>query len=146
MTQYARPNADTYLGNYEDQDGATTDIFEAIDEVTASDSDWITSPESPSSEPYVCALSSVTDPQTGASHYVRYRYSKNVASGNQIDLTVELREGYVNEGSKGTLIADWSHSDISATAATAEQLLSSSEANSITDYSDLFLRFVFDEV
>ena len=143
MTQYLRPNADTYIGNYEDQAAGTTNIYQSIDEVSPSDADYVISPVSPSSEIYVCGLSTAADPESPANHVVRYRYAKSTASGDQIDLVVQLREGYVDEGTPGTLIASWSHTDVSATAATAEQTLSSGEANSITDYSDLFLRFVF---
>ncbi len=143
MTQYLRPDADTYIGNYEDQAAGTSDIFEAIDEVSPSDADYIISPETPSNEVYTCALSSVEDPLSSANHVVKYRYRKNNPTGDQIDLVVELREGYVNEGSPGTLIKGWTHTDIGDTAATATQTLSAGEAASITDYSDLFLRFDF---
>jgi hypothetical protein len=145
MSPFARPNADAHVGNFEDQAAGTTDIYQSIDEDTPSDSDYIVSPSEPSSEPYVCGLSTVTDPEAATGHIVRYRYAKNVTGGNQIDLSVELREGYVSEVSQGTLIASWAHTDISATAVTQAQTLSASEANAITDYADLFLRFVFDE-
>jgi len=95
---------------------------------------------------YTCALSSAEDPLSGSSHVIKYRYSKDVAAGDQIDLTVELREGYTNEGSKGTLIKQWTHTDISDTPATAQQTLSSGEAGSIADYTDLFLRFQYTKV
>ena len=143
MTQYLRPDADTYIGNYEDEAAGTSDIFEAIDEVSPSDADYIASPLLPSSEVYVCALSSVEDPLSSSSHVIKYRYAKSVV-GDQIDLIVELREGYTNEGSKGTLVKQWTHTDISTTPTTASKTLSSGEADSITDYADLFLRFVYD--
>lgn len=143
MTQYLRPEADTYIGNYEDELGGTSDIFESINEVSAGDADYVISPHDPTDEVYVCGLTTATDPETMANHVVRYRYAKSAEFGDQTDLVVELREGYTNEGSQGSLIKQWTHSDISAVLTTAEQTLSDAEADSITDYSDLFLRFVF---
>ena len=47
MAQFARPDADTTLGNFSDQGGGTTSIFQSIDESAASDADYIRSPTSP---------------------------------------------------------------------------------------------------
>ena len=146
MSPYARPDTDTHVGNYEDEAAGTTDIYESIDETSPSDVDYIISPAAPSSEPYVCALSTVTDPKIGTGHVIRFRYAKSLALGNQIDLVVQLRQGYVSEGSLGTLIKAWTYTDISDTLTTAEETLSEGEADAITNYSDLFLRFVFNEV
>jgi hypothetical protein len=56
---------------------------------------------------------------------------------------VQLRQGYTNEGSPGTLIASAQHNNIPGNAWTAGSFnLSAGEADSITDYSDLYLRFV----
>ena len=145
MTQYARPSADTYIGNWEDQGAGTTNIYLSVDEVTPGDSDYIVSDAGPSSSPYVCALSTITDPATGAGHLPAYRYGKDQAAGAQIDITVQLREGYVNEGTPGTLIKQWVHTDVSDTMTTASPGLSAAEADSISDYADLFYRFVADQ-
>ncbi len=145
MAQFARPNADASIGAYEDELGGTSDIFNSIDEASPNDSDFITSEFSPSSSPYVCGLSSVTDPLSSIGHVVRYRARKDPSTGAQIDLTVELREGYVNEGSPGTLIATDSQVDLPTAFTTFSFALSGGEADAITDYSDLFLRFVSDQ-
>lgn len=145
MTQFQRPNADTLIGNYEDEGGGVSDIFQSINEESPSDVDYIISPQDPSAEVYVCGLTTAEDPLSNVNHTVRYRYSKNVAAGFTIDLLVELREGYVDEGTQGSKIADWTHSDIGATPVTAEQELSAGEAAGITDYTDLFLRFRFNK-
>lgn len=144
MAQYARPNADTYRDNWVDDGEGTTNIYTTIDESSASDADYIQTVINPVDDVYVCALSTLTDPVSSSNHVVRYRYGKDAAGGNTIDLTVELRQGYVNEGSPGTLIKQWVHSDISDTLTTAQQTLSAGEADSITDYTDLYLRFVGD--
>ena len=145
MAQFGRPSADTTIGNYEDELGGTTDIFQSIDETSPSDSDFITSEFAPSSSPYVTALSTVTDPNVSTGHTVRYRARKDPSTGAQVDLTVELRQGYVSEGSQGTLIATDSQVDLPTSFTTFSFVLSGGEADAITDYSDLFLRFVADQ-
>jgi len=142
MAQFGRPNADTTIGAYEDELGGTVDIFNSIDESSPSDSDFITSEFDPSASPYVCALSAVTDPNVSTGHIVRYRARKDPSTGAQIDLTTELREGYVSEGSPGTLIASEVQVDLPTSFTTFALALSGGEADAITDYSDLFLRFV----
>lgn len=146
MAQFARPSADTTVGSWEDELAGTTDIFQSIDEAVADDDDFITSETAPSSSFYVTALSTIEDPQSSSGHTVRYRYQKDASGGAQIDIDVELREGYVSEGTPGTLIASQSHTDISNGWTDGSFTLSSGEADSITDYSDLFLRIVADQV
>jgi hypothetical protein len=74
---------------------------------------------------------------------MRYRYGKIITDdGQNINLTVQLRQGYTNESSQGTLIAEWTHSDITEALVTAEQALTAEQADSITDYGALFARLV----
>jgi hypothetical protein len=146
MAQFARPSADTLIGGYKDQADGTTNIYATIDEASPNDADYVKSVLAPSNAPYVTKLSAIEDPQSSSGHVVRYRYSKNAAGGAQIDLTVQLRQGYVNEGSPGTLIKEWAHANIPETFTTQNQTLSGAEADSITDYSSLFLRFVANQV
>lgn len=142
MAQFARPSADTHLGNYEDELGGVTGIYQSIDEVTPNDTDYITSEFDPSSSPYVTKLTAVTDPNVHTGHTVRYRARKNPSTGAQIDLVVELREGYVSEASQGTLIASDTQLNLPSSFTTYSFTLSGVEAGNITDYTDLFLRFV----
>ncbi len=142
MAQFGRPSADTTIGAWEDELGGTASIFQSIDETSPNDSDFITSEFDPSASPYVTALTSVTDPNVSTGHTVRYRARKDPSTGAQIDLTVELRQGYVSEGSPGTLIASEVQLDLPTSFTTFALVLSGGEADSITDYSDLFLRFV----
>lgn len=147
MAQFGRPSADTYIGGYTDQGGGSSNIYTTIDETTYSDADYIRSALAPSSAPYATKLSSVEDPVSSSGHTVRYRYCKDAAGGAQINLTVELRQGYVDEGSPGTLIATCgSHSNISESWTPGSYNLSSGEADSITNYADLYLRFVANQV
>jgi hypothetical protein len=95
---------------------------------------------------YVCSLTTIEDPVSSTGHVVRYRYRKSAAAGAAIDLIVQLRQGYTGEGAMGTLIASATHADISDTATSSNFTLSGAEADSITNYADLALRFVFNQV
>lgn len=138
MAQFGRPEADITAW--------ASGTFADIDESVASDADFVSSDSAPSADPYVTRLSDMEDPVSSSGHIVRYRYRKNSAGGAQIDLTVQLREGYVNEGTPGTLIEEWIHTDISESFTGQAQTLGATEADAITDYTDLFLRFVADQV
>lgn len=146
MAQFARPDSDVNVGNWQDESGGTTSIFQSIDEATRSDTDYVTSETAPANSVYVCGLSNVTDPESSSSHTVTYAYQKDPSGGSQVDLTVELRQGYVDEVTQGTLIASWSHANVANGFVEQTQTLSTAEADSITDYSDLSLRFVANQV
>jgi hypothetical protein len=145
MAQFGRPSTDTFR-EWEEDDGTTTDIFDQIDETSFDDADYIRTPVAPTSDVYVTKLTTLEDPQVSTGHVVRYRYRKDTAGGAQIDLTVQLRQGYVNEGTPGTQIAAWTHTNIAETIAAAAQTLSGAEADAITVYTDLYLRFVGNQV
>lgn len=147
MAQFGRPSTDTTRDNWEEDDGTTTSIFDQIDEASADDADYIRTGLVPTSDVYVTQLTSITDPLQSTGHTVRFRYRKDSAGGAQIDLTVQLRQGYVNEGSPGTLIAATTLTNIDGSAWTAGSIaLSGAEADAITNYADLFLRFVGNQV
>lgn len=146
MAQFGRPSTDTTRDNWEEDDGTTTSIFDQIDEAVIDDADYIRTVLAPTSDVYVTKFTTLEDPVSSTGHIVRYRYGKSAAGGAQIDLTVELRQGYVNEGAQGTLIKQWTHTNISETLTTAAQTLSGAEADSITDYTDLYLRIVANQV
>lgn len=147
MAQFGRPSADTYNADgWVEDDDTSVDMYLEIDEVSASDTDYVKSPVAPTSDVYVTALSSVEDPLSSSGHVVRYRYQKEAAGGAQIDLTVQLRQGYVNEGTPGTLIASATVTDMGTGWTTGSFTLSAGEADAITNYASLFLRFVANQV
>jgi hypothetical protein len=146
MAQFGRPSTDTSIGTFTDQAAGTTNIYTTIDEVSPSDADYVRSVSAPANAPYVTKLTTIEDPVSSTGHTIRYRYQKSAAGGAGIDLTVQLRQGYTNEGSPGTLIKEWIHSAITETLTTQNQTLSGAEADSITDYANLYLRFVFNQV
>ena len=142
MPQFARPSTDTVRDGWENQAAGTVNIFQTIDEVAADDADYIRTGLTPTADVYVTKLTTVEDPVSSTGHVVRYRYGKDTAGGDQIDLTVELRQGYVNEGSPGVLIATATHSNAGAFPQAGSITLSGPEADAITNYADLYLRFV----
>jgi hypothetical protein len=147
MAQFGRPSTDTVNESWTEDDGTTTSIFDQIDESVSDDNDYIQSALAPTSDVYVTKLTTLEDPVSSTGHTVRYRYKKSAASGAQIDLTVQLRQGYVSEGTPGTLIATaGTHTNISDTITAGSYTLSGAEADSITDYTDLYLRFVANQV
>lgn len=148
MPQFARPTTDTTRDNWFDQAAGTASIFATIDEVASDDGDYIKTQLTPTADVYVTKLSAVADPISSANHTVRFRYRKEATGGERIDLTVELRQGYVNEGTPGTLIATVATLvDISGAAWNAgTYTLAGAEADAITNYADLYLRFVGNKV
>jgi len=146
LTEYIHlsPATDSYVGNWTNELDQSTNLYESVNEdLTANDSDYIQSEQTPSSRPVVLALESGNDPLGSDGHVLRYRYA--VDGAGTINLVVQLRQGYTNEGSPGTLIAEWTHNGIGAIT-TAEQTLSGAQADSITNYSSLFVRMVATEV
>lgn len=143
MAQFARPDADTTIGNFQDQAGGTLNIFQAIDEVVANDADYIRSPVSPVNEVYVCRLSDVTDPASSSGHIMRMRTATDLDAQESLNFTQQLRQGYVSEASQGTLIASQSRTGVTSTAfLTSAYTLTGAEADAITNYADLFYRFL----
>lgn len=146
MAQFGRPEADSSIGSYTDQGGGTTNIYTTIDESSANDSDYVRSPATPSSAPYVVRLSDMEDPVSSSGHVVRWRRQKDVAGGATVNLTVQLRQGYTNEGSPGTLIAEKATVAVPDSWTDDSFTLSGGEADAITDYTALYLRFVANQV
>lgn len=124
--QFAAPDSDvSNAGSW-----TTTNLFEKVDEATASDADFISSPSAPSNAACVLGLSNVTDPVSSTGHKLRVRYRKAAGSSHQMNLTYRLLQG-------GTQIGTWTATDIGTSFTTGEQTLTGGEADSITDYSDL---------
>ena len=152
MAQYAVGTADITDGNWLNQAASATDIYASTVPGTpgsigaGDDSTYAESDSAPSSSPYVMHLSNPEDPVSSSGHIMRWRRGKNTSGGAQIDLTVELRQGYTNEGSPGTLINSFSDTNIPDAFTTTTDTLSGAEADSITDYTDLQARFVANQV
>jgi hypothetical protein len=128
--QYARPTSTVTTGNFL-PDGAAT-LHEALDEVTANTSDYITSANT--NEEAHLGLGGVIDPNTSSSHVMRARAYGNRLAGQ----TVQLR---LYENSGGSLIATHSITIVGKRSwEDFSYTLSGAEADSITDYTDLSIR------
>jgi hypothetical protein len=125
MAQFLRPASDVSDGAWVPSAGA--DLFATIDESSASDADY---DYTESASPFTVGLSSGTDPASSANHTVRYRAAGNGA----LNLVVTLLQ-------TATPIATWTETAASASFTDYSHTLSSGEADAITDYSALRLKF-----
>lgn len=146
MPQFARPDADIVDGAWTKSSGGQVDMYTMIDEVSFDDADYVQSESAPASSAFAVNLSNVEDPVSSTGHIIRYRYQKEAAGGAQIDLTVQLRQGYVSEVTQGALIHSEAHTNIGNGWTAGTFTLSGAEADAITDYTDLQLRLVANQV
>lgn len=124
--QRSLPASDVSSGAWSSSLGGA--LAAAIDEVTADDADYISTLTT--ADQCTVALQSASDPSTSAGHRVSYRLQGDGVSGIQVALL---------QGS--TVIASWTHDPAPTSWTTFTQTLSGTEADSITDYTALRLRF-----
>lgn len=120
------PTSTVSAGSWSPTNAAT--LHEAIDETPASDADYIST--NVAADVCTVAISSLTDPASSTGHVVRYRLRGDGASG----ITVALMQG-------ASVVASWTHDPAPSSFTTFVQTLSGAEADSITDYGALRLRF-----
>jgi len=131
MAQFARPDADTSVGNWSASSG--TNRYAMIDESSTDDSDYISVTDNfGSSEAITFSLSSVTDPASGSTHSVVVRASEDMGMG-AVTLNVNLKDG-------GTSIKNQDFNPGSS-AGNHTMTLSTAQANNISSsgYGDLTL-------
>jgi len=111
-----------------------------INEVTRDDSDFIISHILPLEETTIATfeagLTTLTDPVASLGHVLNYAYKKNASAGRTLDLQVELIENVTTRATR-------THTDISANWRERNETLTATEADSITDYADLRMKFTF---
>jgi hypothetical protein len=140
MAQFARPSADTVRTGWTDQAAGTVNIYQAIDETSASDADYIKTATPPGANEYETLLTSVTDPLSSTGHIMRWRRRKQPASGSaQMNLTVRLLQGT-------TQITSQADNNLPGTFTDTSYTLSAGEADAITNYADLRKEFVATQV
>ena len=138
LIQVARPVSTVSAGAWTDQVGGTTDMHSPLADET--DSTYIQSEFDPNTSVVEVALGALSDPGGSTGHVLTYRYAKDPAGSAQMNLTVQLRQG------TSTTIASATHTDISSSIVTGTLTLSGAEADAITDYADLRLRFIGTQV
>lgn len=124
--QIARAQSDIAAGAWTPSSGAT--VAGVIDEAVPSDGDFASS--NTAADVCTVALAALSDPAASTGHVVRYRISGDGVSGMQVQLLQDT-----------TVIATWTHDPAPTTPTTYNQTLSGTQADSITDYSALRLRF-----
>lgn len=133
MVQFARPDSTISAGLWEPIGGPST-LWECMNEVSANDStDYI---EALNGENTTCeiGLSSVTDPVSNVDHTLFFRL-QGTGSGPPERLSVQLFDG-------ATLIAQLTNQTSRGVWATKQYTLTAAEADNITDYTDLRLKFI----
>ena len=138
--QILLPSTDSVDGAWTDQAGGTS-LAAAIDEATFDDADYIRSELNPSASGCRVKLSAGGDPHVSTGHEINWRTGK-IGSAT-INMTVKLYQGGGNSQGAGTLIASFDRTNV-ASLTTYTETLSGGEADSITDYTDLYLEFFAD--
>lgn len=133
-------SADSVDGAWTDQAGGTS-LSAAIDEATFNDADYIRSELNPSTSGCRIKLAAGGDPHISTGHVINWRTGK-IGSAT-INMTVKLYQGGGNSLGAGTLIATFNRNNVGALT-TYQETLSGGEADSITDYTDLYLEFFAD--
>lgn len=136
------PNMDITDGNWTNELGNNINLYASVDETDINDDDYIQSEFNPNNSAVVLKLPDIPDPEISYGHSVYYRYCKAPDGGDLVNLTVQLCQSYLGELEQGTLIAEWVHNDIPDTITSAEQVLTTEQTDSISNYSDLFVRMV----
>lgn len=106
-------------------------LFATIDETTADDADYDVSGFSPVSDTMEVKFAGVQIPSANTNHKISYR----IKGDPGIPLVVSLY-------CAATLIKAWTHNPAPTSFTTYAQTLTTAEANTITDYSDLRFRAV----
>ena len=140
--QFASPISDLFVGAWTNETDQTTDLWASLIEPSADETTFVQSQINPTDSAYVVALGAVADPDSSINHTIRFSY-RNLTLNTAFTLTAQLREGYVSEASQGTLIASWVV-PASSPWVTVERTLTPDQADLITDYTALALRFVAD--
>jgi len=130
MVQIVRLIADVSVGNWTKQDLGATNLYTVVDETIADDTDYIRV-TNPNNDVYIGQWGPIGDPATGTGHIYRYELVK--IGADVVDMTVSLYEGT-------TEIASWTHYGVTTMPTAYAQTLTSTQANSISDYSALRLR------
>lgn len=134
MVQIARPASTTTAGDWRTQSNGT-DLHTAIDEVTFSDSDYITSPINPNGTVSTIAFGSLTDPQSSSGHVLRFRHARDAAGGTAVDIVVALWQT-----GGGAAIASTTVQPSGTTYTAGSISLTGTQADAITNYGQLELR------
>jgi hypothetical protein len=135
-TRYYRPASDSSIGEWTDDLSGTTNIYQAIDEASPSDTDYIQTANNPSLA--VCELGLTTTniafQRRASPVLLKYRYGKSGSGGRTIEIRVRLLQG-----TGGTEVVSQTHTDVSNVVAQNDVGLTQAQMDLITDFDNLFL-------
>jgi hypothetical protein len=134
MAQIARPDSDVVVGSWSPYPASPTTLWDKLDEETKNDdTDYMVS--STDEDECELGLTDVDDPGVGTGHKIRC-YAKSVAGGGARE------QMYIALVENGNVRATSSAVNTDRSAyGLIEYILSEAEANSITNYANLRLRF-----
>lgn len=136
MAQILLPESDNLAGSWN-----TTPLWSKVDDDStvspSGDGTAITSDNNTSPDNAIFTLTDGTDPASSTGHILRARWNKDATGGHAINAVLDLYQG--DPSTSGTLIATLSVTGIGATEQEDTYTLSAAEADSITDYTDLWL-------
>lgn len=128
---FLRPTTDITDGSWLNELGSNVNLYASVDEGQPYDNtDYIESGALPDTTEL--RITSSGDPAASDYHTVQYALAKQGTSTLNLDV-------YLMEGT--TQIAHWTDVDIPATETLYQHTLSGAEADSITDYTNLRIRF-----
>jgi hypothetical protein len=131
------PDGDASAGTWTTDTGATTNLYQAIDEQpTASDTDYIQSVAGPNGAAAEVTLSDGGDPLVSTGHVVSVRALIDTAAGGAMTLRTEL----LQSGASLSTPAFWDDA-LTTTAQTFAHTLSTAQTDAVTAYPALSYRF-----
>lgn len=113
--------------------GSVSNLWDAINEDTAVDTDFVQSSGVADGLAYEVGLEGQLDPASSIGHVIHIRYERD-NTNNEMHLRVDLVQNT-------TIIATRWYYNIGTTEVTDDYTLTNAEADAITDYYDLRLRF-----
>lgn len=143
--QFGRPVQDLALNGWTNQAGSSTNVFQAIDEASASDADYAQSPPlqlGGARSKYRVALTDLVDPfvkdDAVGTYTLRYRYKATNAGVN-----VKATLGHGGTGTGGTVIVSQEHTGITPGSFIAGSLEIEDEIWAIASsaYENLWIEF-----
>lgn len=135
MPEYARPDSDIQTTGWNCSSGS--DLFELVNEVTASDTDYVYT-NAMAGNTLIVGLGDVTDPQMNTGHIIRFRAKSANASKGPESCECLLYENGTQRATTGAqgLTRDSFN--------TYTYTLTTTEADSISNYANLRLHFIPD--
>ena len=132
VQQISRPTNIVTAGSWSVVGAAN--LYDAVNEETVDDSSYIQSEENPANDTVEFTLAALGTPETRTNHVVHYRFAEDINSSGAQTLIVQLVEGT-------TVIAQKTETP-TTTLTDGTLTLTEAEAQAITDYTNLRIRFI----